>query len=182
MTVANYITLVRLILVPVFIYFFAMGDRGTALFVFCVAGGSDLIDGTVARLLKQRSSWGAILDPMADKLLLESAFVCLVVVKMLPLWFLLLAFSRDLMITFGIIYFKIKKIDFPRKAIWTSKFATLFQIVTIILGLMLVWRADLTFAGQPFDVFMFYSMLIASALIVLSGALYIRMGLRLVRK
>jgi cardiolipin synthase len=182
MTVANAITMIRILLVPIFIYYFAVGDRGAAFVVFCVAGGSDLIDGTVARVLKQRSSWGAILDPMADKLLLESAFICLVVAGVLPLWFLILAFSRDLMITFGIIFFKVKRIDFPHRAIWTSKAATFVQMATIVSGLIWWWKPGAAVFGVRLDAVILACMIAAAALIAASGVLYVRMGLNCMAK
>lgn len=181
MTVANAITLVRIVLAPVFIYFFATGARGEALVVFAIAGGSDLIDGTVARLLKQPSTWGALLDPMADKVLLESAFVCLVIAGVVPLWFFLLAFGRDLMIVGGIIYLRVRRIPLRMHPLWSSKFATLMQIATIIVGLLMMWRPSLAVASIEIADVLRTSMVMTAMLILFSGALYIRMGLKILK-
>jgi cardiolipin synthase len=177
MTVANCITMTRLLLSPVFVYFFIIGDRHTAFVVFCVAGGTDLIDGMVARLLKQRSRYGAILDPIADKVLLESAFICLVIGGVLPLWFLLLALARDLMIVGGLIFFKLKKWEVAIRVYWSSKFATLFQLTTIISALLLWWKSGISLFGIPFSQLIFVFMIIAAILIVVSGVQYFMMGL-----
>lgn len=182
MTIANCITMTRLLLSPVFVYFFVIGDKHAALVVFCIAGGTDLIDGMFARLLKQQSSYGAILDPMADKVLIESAFVCLVVAGVLPLWFLILAFLRDLMITAGIIYFKVRKIKLPYRAIWSSKFATLAMLLTIITALFSWWQNDLTLVGIPLQRLLMIFMYIAAVLIVISGVLYVRLGFSMLRR
>ncbi len=182
MTIANGITLFRLALVPVFLYFFIAGEKGWTFAIFCIAGGSDLIDGTVARLLKQRSSWGAVLDPIADKILLESAFVCLVIGGVLPLWFFLLAFSRDLTILLGILYFRRKRIAIPPRPSWTSKFATAVQIITIVIGLAELWRPDLIVGGMPLHTALIYSMFGATVLIAASGLLYVRMGLSIAQR
>jgi len=182
MTLANAITLLRLVLVPVFIVLFVRDERGWAFAVFCIAGGSDLIDGTVARIMKQSSNWGAILDPIADKLLLESAFICLVIVGVLPLWFFLLALSRDLMIISGITYFKVRRIAFPHRAIWASKFATLAQMATIIVGLIIFWRPTISVASVSLNTLLVAFLGAASALIVVSGFLYVRLGLQLHRR
>ncbi len=181
MTVANGITLLRLFLVPVFIVFFARGEHGWAFAAFCVASASDLIDGTVARLLKQPSRWGAILDPLADKLLLESAFVCLVIADILPLWFFLLALARDVMIVAGIIYLKAAHIDFPHRAIWTSKFATFAQMLTIVAGLVVIWHSEIRLGPVTVGIVMTFCMWGAVALIVASGALYVRLGVRVLK-
>ncbi len=181
MTVANCLTLLRLLLVPVFIYFFAVDRMGWALATFCVAGFTDLIDGTVARLLKQPSNWGALLDPIADKLLLETSFACLVYAGVLPLWFFLLALARDIMIMSGIAYLKWRHIAFPYRALWSSKWATLAQIVTIVAGLVALVYPHAAWQGITSVSVVRIVMLIAAVLIVTSGALYVRLGLAIVK-
>lgn len=180
MTVANCITMARLILVPFFVYFFAVGDKGTAFVIFCIASCSDFIDGTVARLLNQMSEWGAILDPIADKLLLESSFLCLVITGVLPIWFFALALTRDLMIVFGIVFLEFRHIDFPHRAIWSSKIATFAQMVTIAFGLLWLWKPHIMLFEYNMQFYGEISMYISAFLIVISGALYVRRGLGLV--
>lgn len=176
---ANLLTLSRLVLAPVFVAAFLAGQKGTAFAVFCVAGFTDLIDGTVARLLKQHSKGGALLDPMADKLLMQSAFVLLFLSGLLPWWFFVLALFRDLMIVSGIIYFEVKKAALPYRPTWVSKFATLFGLLVAVLGLLRWWRRDLV--PLELSLWHFGVICVTTALIAVSGAQYIIMGLKIRR-
>ena len=95
MTVANILTTIRFVLTPVFIAAFVMGQHAWAIILFCVAGFTDMIDGTVARLLKQPSVKGALLDPLADKFLVQSCFICLFAAGIIPWWLYIIFFYRD---------------------------------------------------------------------------------------
>jgi len=103
LTLANQLTLLRIILIPAFVLLVVYGDLGAALVVFLVAGVTDALDGLIARLAGQGTSLGAWLDPMADKLLLVSTFVVLSVPSIpmtnhLPLWLTITVISRDIVI------------------------------------------------------------------------------------
>lgn len=103
LTVANQLTLLRILLIPPFAVLTLYGYMGAALLVFAVAGLTDLLDGMTARMTEQRSSLGAWLDPMADKLLLLAALVVLTlpgthVVNHVPLWLTILIVGRDVVI------------------------------------------------------------------------------------
>ncbi len=97
-TVPNQITFLRLGFLPVFLILIAYDHYRWALLVLVVAGLSDGIDGLLARSLNQRSSLGAYLDPIADKLLLSSSFVLLAFKKQLAWWLTIIVFSRDVLI------------------------------------------------------------------------------------
>ncbi len=111
MTLANRITITRIILIPVFavlIMSFTREEqvfRYAALAVFIVASVSDGLDGFVARVYNQKTRLGAVLDPMADKLLINVAFVFLAVNRELaypiPAWFPVIMLSRDVIISIG---------------------------------------------------------------------------------
>jgi len=103
LTPANQLTLLRMFLIPAFAILVIYGYLGWALCVFMIAGVTDALDGLIARWSDQRTSLGAWLDPMADKLLLVSMFVMLTLpdigsVNRLPLWFTVLVISRDVAI------------------------------------------------------------------------------------
>ena len=103
LTMANQLTLLRLALVPAFVILVLYGRLGWALGVFIAAGITDGLDGLIARIKNQRTSLGAFLDPMADKLLLVSAFVVLTLpdiglTNRIPLWLTVLVISRDVVI------------------------------------------------------------------------------------
>src|SRR3982075_2058805 len=97
-TVPNQITLLRLGFLPLFLILISYEHYRWALAVLVVAGLSDGIDGLLARKLNQRSSLGAYLDPIADKLLLSSSFVILAFKKQLAWWLTILVLSRDVLI------------------------------------------------------------------------------------
>ena len=78
-TTANQLTLLRMLLIPAFVILVIYGELGWALIVFATAGITDALDGLIARRSGQKTSLGAWLDPMADKLLLVSTFVVLTV-------------------------------------------------------------------------------------------------------
>ena len=103
LTLANRLTLGRLLLVPVLVILVIYGYSGWALITFVVAGVTDGLDGLIARRAGQRTSLGALLDPMADKLLLVSTFVVLTMpglalTNRLPVWLTVLVISRDVII------------------------------------------------------------------------------------
>jgi len=101
MTLANKITLFRILLIPA-IVIFLIEDRltlATALLVFSIL--TDLLDGLAARWLKEQTRLGAFLDPLADKLLLISIFLALTYLGRLEVWVFVVVFSRDLLIVIG---------------------------------------------------------------------------------
>jgi cardiolipin synthase len=103
LTLANQLTILRIALVPFFVLFVLYERLGTALLVFLVAGITDALDGLAARMSGQRTSLGAWLDPMADKLLLVSTFIVLTLPAIpltnhLPVWLTVLVISRDVVI------------------------------------------------------------------------------------
>jgi cardiolipin synthase len=103
LTAANQLTLLRIVLIPPFVILLLYGYRGWALLTFLTAGVTDLFDGLIARKTGQRTTLGAWLDPMADKLLLVTMFVMLTLpdigsANRLPLWFTVLVLSRDIAI------------------------------------------------------------------------------------
>jgi cardiolipin synthase len=103
LTAANQLTLLRMLLIPPFAILLLYEHRGWALVVFLTAGLTDLFDGLIARKTGQKTTLGAWLDPMADKLLLVTMFVMLTLpgigsANRLPLWFTVLVLSRDIAI------------------------------------------------------------------------------------
>lgn len=100
-TLANQLTLLRMLLIPAFVILTLYGEFGWALAVFAFAGLTDLLDGLAARVAGQKSELGAWLDPAADKLLLVTTFIVLTLpniglVNRIPLWLTILVISRDI--------------------------------------------------------------------------------------
>lgn len=134
LTVANQLTLFRLLLVPALVLLVLYGFNGWAFLAFSVAGITDALDGLIARRTGQRTSLGALLDPMADKLLLTSTFVVLTMPlglpNQFPLWFTITVISRDVLIvvTVAIVNLAVeRRIFYP--SFW-GKLATLCYVVT----------------------------------------------------
>lgn len=103
LTAANQLTLLRMLLIPPFAILLLYEHRGWALVVFLTAGITDVFDGLIARKTGQKTTLGAWLDPMADKLLLVTMFIMLTLpdigsANRLPLWFTVLVLSRDIAI------------------------------------------------------------------------------------
>lgn len=139
-TIANQLTLLRLLLIPVFVLLVVYGYAGWALLVFMVAGLTDALDGLIARWSNQRTTLGAWLDPAADKLLLLAAFVVLTLpniglINRLPIWLTVTAISRDIgiVLTVAIVNLAIGPRTF--KPSFLGKFATAFFIVTCVVVL-----------------------------------------------
>ena len=103
LTLANQLTILRIVLIPVFVLLVVYESLGWALVVFLTAGITDALDGLIARRTGQRTSLGAWLDPMADKLLLVTTFVVLTLpgvplINHIPLWLTVFVISRDVVI------------------------------------------------------------------------------------
>ena len=140
LTAANLLTVLRMLLIPPFAILLLYGYRGWALLVFLAAGITDLFDGLIARWTGQKTTLGAWLDPMADKLLLVTMFVMLTLpgigsANPLPLWFTILVLSRDIAIvlTVAVVNLAIGPRTF-RPSIF-GKIATATYIVTGVVTL-----------------------------------------------
>jgi cardiolipin synthase (CMP-forming) len=141
LTAANQLTLLRMLLIPAFIVLIVEEERGWALAIFALAGVTDALDGVIARRAGQKTTLGAWLDPMADKLMLVSAFVVLTLPNLglankLPLWLTALVISRDvcIVVTVAIVNLAIGRRTF-RPSIF-GKIATGVYIVTISLAML----------------------------------------------
>lgn len=145
LTAANQLSLLRVLLVPAFVILVVYGYLGWALLVFATAGLTDLLDGVLARRAGQKTSLGAWLDPMADKLLLVTTFVVLTLPGLglanpLPIWLTVLIISRDVVIvlTVAIVNLAVGKRTF-RPTIY-GKIATATYIATAVVTMFYNYR------------------------------------------
>ncbi|HWW82875.1 MAG TPA: CDP-alcohol phosphatidyltransferase family protein [Vicinamibacterales bacterium] len=141
LTPANQLTLLRMLLIPAFVILVVYGHLGWALIVFVAAGLTDGLDGLIARMSDQKSSLGAWLDPMADKLLLVTTFVVLTLpglglANRLPIWLTVLIISRDVVIilTVAIVNLAIGRRTF-RPSVF-GKLATATYILTAVSAIL----------------------------------------------
>ena len=165
MTLANQITLVRILLIPVFVVFavyYAQSVREglaqdwlrwSAVAVFVVAAASDGLDGWIARRFNQRSALGVVLDPIADKGLLLTAIITLSLYPWpvsLPLWFPVIVIARDVVILVGCGLLKFFTGDVEVRPSFLGKIATALQMAAVAWVLLqipeqkwIVWAAGL---------------------------------------
>lgn len=132
----NTITVIRILLVPLFVIYLQKHLFMLSLVVFTVAAISDGLDGMFARLFDQRTSLGAYLDPIADKMLLISAFITLSIQGIVPFWLSVIVISRDILILTGILICTISDIKVTIQPSIISKFTTVFQLVTVFISLL----------------------------------------------
>jgi cardiolipin synthase len=129
----NLISLARLLLVPVAISLILEGEEWAAFWVFVIAGISDAVDGFIARVLDRRTALGALLDPLADKVLLVSAYVALAIAGQLWIWLAVLVVFRDIMIVGGFLLVQaIAPMRSPVQPLLISKVNTGVQVALIL--------------------------------------------------
>jgi Phosphatidylglycerophosphate synthase len=174
-TIPNLLTVLRIMLTPGFVMAFVDHRFDLAWVLFAVAGLTDALDGTLARILKQRSTFGAMLDPLADKVLLVTSFLCLALQDWIPRWLAVLVVSRDVFIVGGLAVLQYSGVDVKRgiKPVWVSKCTTLAQIALVLL-VMVDHSMDVSHPvlheGLVWAV---------AFLTLLSGAWYLLIGLRM---
>jgi cardiolipin synthase len=130
--IANALTAIRVVLVPVFAHLLISGRIRHALAVFAVCGISDGLDGLLARMLRQRTVLGYYLDPIADKLLMATSFIVLAYVKIIPEWLAVLVISRDLFILVGSVLILLLLDSGNIRPTLLSKVNTAVQLLTVV--------------------------------------------------
>jgi CDP-diacylglycerol--glycerol-3-phosphate 3-phosphatidyltransferase len=177
LTFANKVTVGRILIVPFFIaavmYISPAHDyfRWCALALFLVAIISDVIDGYIARTRGQKTRAGAILDPLADKMLLISAFICLYIKRdcfgdiYFPFWFVVAIISRDIMLILGAMIVQVTTGKLDIEANRSGKFTAFLQIVCV-LGVLLQLKFTFVF---------WYVALVAT---FISGVIYLKDGIK----
>lgn len=177
-TIANQITLLRMLLVPAFVSLVVYGYLGWALIVFMVAGFTDMLDGIIARRSGQQSSLGAWLDPMADKLLAVSTFIVLTVPGLglanpLPIWLTVMIITRDVVIvaTVAIVNLAVGRRTFKPSIF--GKIATATYMLTVVVAMFFNY---LGYRSVVVDVFVWAS----TAITLISALHYIRHASRII--
>ncbi len=174
-TVPNILTIIRILLTPVFVMAYVSENFNLAWILFAIAGLTDALDGFLARIWNQRTQLGAMLDPLADKALLVTSFICLAVKGWIPPWFMILVVSRDVIIIGGLAVLSFWGVDVRSriKPIWISKFTTAAQILLVIF-VMLQHTFDFNYP-TILTAFVW----ITAVATFLSGLAYVRKGFEL---
>lgn len=139
MNLPNKLTVLRVLMIPFFVVFMLMDivpgmDKWIALAIFAIASLTDLLDGKIARKYNLVTNFGKFMDPLADKLLVSSAMICLVEMGRLPAWIVIIIISREFIIS----GFRLVASDsgIVIAASYWGKFKTVFQMVMIIVMIM----------------------------------------------
>ena len=179
LTTANQLTLFRLLLVPCLVILVLYGFNGWAFVTFVVAGVTDALDGVIARRYSQPTRLGALLDPMADKLLLVSTFVVLTMPlglpNQLPIWFTVLVISRDVIIVLTV---AIVNLAIERRVFYPSLPGKVATVLYILTGAITLLYNYLGYAS-PVVTWTVYA---ALAVTIVSGLHYIVHAARLVNE
>jgi cardiolipin synthase (CMP-forming) len=172
MSIPNIITLIRIVLIPWFAILLINGSFNQALWVFAGAAVSDGLDGLIARWFSQKTLLGSFLDPIADKLLLSTAYVALAVLKEIPVWLSVIVISRDVVIVLGVSILFLTQVRFEIKPTAISKMTTIFQLLLVLMVLSsgYIHYSDWLRQGLIFATLIFT---------ILSGLHYIYSGLKI---
>src|SRR3989338_768844 len=146
--------------------------------LFCAAALTDMVDGSIARILGQRTRLGAFLDPAGDKLLMFFSFLTLALGGFIPVPFFLLVFARDLLIVIGIIVFKVKNIYVVYRPTYLSNLTTFLQILTVLSAMISTQQFHPPWS-LPYDRIWTYILGMTTLLTVVTGIQYIKIGLGL---
>jgi len=160
-------------MIPAFTICLLYDRLSMALVVFAVAGVSDALDGLLARAFNQKTPLGAYLDPIADKLLLNTAFVGLALLTIIPSWLAVLVITRDVIILLGFLVLIITSHRVEVRPTFTSKANTTFQILTITAALLVPYYGVLK---DLLSVLVW----VTGALTGMSGLQYLRRGGRII--
>ena len=165
--IPNLITVLRIVAAPLLILLLKYGNYELALLLFLIAGISDGLDGYIAKRFNVQSQFGAILDPVADKILLVSCFVMLTLLGHLPFWLLVIVLFRDLLIVGGYLVLVMLKVTVQMAPSVVSKLNTVCQIC--LVGLVLAELAGWVALGGAVDLLI----VVVAITSVISGVHYV---------
>lgn len=183
MVLPNQLTVLRIILTPVFLFLFLSEDpllKQISLAVFIIAALTDWYDGWLARKFNYITSWGKFWDPLADKILTSSAFIGFVLLKLIPLWMVIIIIIRDLIITTLRAYADYKGKSFPTSyyAKWKTllQMAFLYYLLVVYVGMNTVQiysGHEKLFSLLMDEKFIYFFMLFITAITFHSGITYL---------
>ena len=170
----NLITLLRIGAIPIFLILLVDERYTEALIVFILAGITDSLDGLLARWLDARTTLGAFIDPLADKLLLVSSFVILAFLDFIPRWLAVLVITRDIIILIGYsVLFFVTGHSIEVRPTLIGKASTFLQLVTVIMTLVALHNA-----AWQFPLLWRTSLILTGATVIISGLQYMSRAVR----
>lgn len=169
LNLSNRLTILRILMIPLIVILLGYDLKKSALGVFFLAGITDALDGFFARIRKEKTQLGTILDPLADKLLLVSTFITLAFLEMLPLWLVILVISRDLILILGSVVKYLTTGSLIVSPTLLGKATTVIQLFAVVETLIL------DIFGR-FFIPRYISLLLVALFTVTSGLHYIWIG------
>jgi cardiolipin synthase (CMP-forming) len=140
----NFLTALRIVLAPLTAWLILQGRGFEALCVFAIAGGSDALDGFLARRFGLVSRFGEYLDPAADKLLMLASFVTLTMIHAAPLWLTAIVIGRDVAIVLGVGLARVLALPVKIEPLMVGKASTVVQVGYVgLLLLLMTLRVDM---------------------------------------
>ncbi|NWG27889.1 MAG: CDP-diacylglycerol--glycerol-3-phosphate 3-phosphatidyltransferase [Ignavibacteriaceae bacterium] len=192
MTLPNQLTILRIILSPVFLFFFlseVIWMKQVAVVIYIVAALSDWYDGWLARKFNYITSWGKFWDPLADKILTSTAFIGFAMVDLIPWWMVIIIVGRDVLITLLRVFADMKNFNFVTS--YYAKRKTMLQMI-FLYYLLILYVAQYTpevnsVYGELISVLLnkeliFYVALIVTVITFHSGVLYIKRNWNIIIK
>ena len=173
-TIPNVLTMIRLILVPVFVVLFLKGYKMASLAVFAAASLTDMLDGHLARKLNQITDFGKLFDPLADKLMVLSALVCQGIAGVFPWAAIIIVACKELfMVTGGLLMLKNDVVVYSN---YIGKAAQVCFILSLVLSF---FHEELAARGVQLDIILLW-MTVALALCAM--IVYIIESVKTIRK
>jgi len=179
----NQLTVLRIILTPVFLFLFLADDpllKQISLIVYLIAAITDWYDGWLARKFNYITEWGKFLDPLADKILTSGAFIAFVIIGVLNLWMVLIIIFRDFLITGLRVVADYKKVSFKTSKI--AQWKTFFQMAFIYYLLLFYTLRTVEYFQKNHSAFfnavldsriVYWSMLFVTLFTLITGIMYL---------
>ena len=192
MILPNQLTILRIILTPVFLFFFLSNNpvyNQIALAVFIIAALTDWYDGWLARKFNYITNWGKFWDPLADKILTSTAFIGFYIIDIIPLWMVIVIIVRDFIITILRAYADYKEKSFPTS--FYAKWKTFLQMTFLYYLLIIhtgekipqIYTGNEHILNKLLDTtFIYITMLILTIITFHSGLTYILNNRNLIKR
>ncbi|HEY6906016.1 MAG TPA: CDP-diacylglycerol--glycerol-3-phosphate 3-phosphatidyltransferase [Ignavibacteriaceae bacterium] len=192
MVLPNQLTILRIVLTPVFLFFFLLENpvfKLISLGIYIIAALTDWYDGWLARKFNYITNWGKFWDPLADKILTSAAFIGFVILDIIPLWMVIIIILRDIIITSLRAYADYKEFSFPTSyyAKWKTfiQMGFLYYLLIAYVGMntIEIYIGSTNIFNVLMDKeFIYICMLIITAITFHSGVTYIFNNRKLIRE
>ncbi len=170
--IPNTLTIIRIVIIPVFITMIIYNRYNYALSLFVIAALTDAFDGLFARLTNQKTRLGTFLDPLADKFLLVTSFILFAVYGWIPKWLAITVISRDLIVVIGWFLLYLITHNSIIEPVLLGKTAIALQVITLAYVLI---NINLSSPRPIPDILLFFT----AAITAISGLQYIYKGFKL---